>query len=875
MRPSRFRNLFLAGAFAASLGASVGVQNALAADPEEAHYNAVVALYNAGQWQAAITKIEEREKLAPPDPMRAKYLYAKALAFEKGDKKNDARGVYDQLLEKFPKAPEADTARVAVIYLDYAKSNAPAVVVSYPKLDQAKLTPADKKNLSLMYAESLYTTKADDKITLAAYKAAIALGADAKATSTKLFDLYLKLGMHADLLAVTAAGLPDAAVKPDIVALARTEAFLSTSKFAEADAEGQKIPATSELYPRAAFARAQALIRLNKLKDAVEPLKAAIAGMKNPPAPPAANIALAECLIEAGQADVVPKALDAAERAAERVPEADRAKFNGQIALLRLRTATGDRKKLIKAVAEARASAPKEQLPKILYMRLFALSEENERKAILETMKDDYAILQTGPEDGPSTLIYFNAMKESQPADALKLLTDFIARKPATPEAAKARLLLANAALEKNDQAGAKAQYDALAADAKAPASLGKNAFDEAMFNRGVVMQKLNDQAGAAKAYAALVAAKPDADLLAKTLPLLGQAYALQKDYANAAATWKQALAAGKVANEADLRDRLARVLVASNNHAGAIEQFAAEAALLGGEAKLPRESREAWAHSLFASGKFAEAAAAYQALAKSFPDSPGFAYECAASFDRAGQRAEAGKWYAAAQAGKAKLPANYAAAVDTNLAITLLETGTGDMGAAYWLEQIAGAKDEASFDRGVAAVRKITAAKPDPKINTRLTEVMAALPVDQPRHYTIGAMILQNMAAAKQVRESAPLSEQLAAQFAENEKKLDAKSSGATVAPATIYFFRGEALRLTDHFADALVAYETVLSAYPYNEWPDAAACGEAECLLALGDKEGAVKKFKDVLAVTPPAPASAPWRELATKRIAELAAK
>src|SRR5688572_16051979 len=58
------------------LSIHLGVES-FAADAEEAQYNVVVTLYNAGQWQAAVTKIEEREKLTLTDPMRAKYLCAK------------------------------------------------------------------------------------------------------------------------------------------------------------------------------------------------------------------------------------------------------------------------------------------------------------------------------------------------------------------------------------------------------------------------------------------------------------------------------------------------------------------------------------------------------------------------------------------------------------------------------------------------------------------------------------------------------------------------------------------------------------------------------------------------------------------------------
>ena len=69
-----------------------------------------------------------------------------------------------------------------------------------------------------------------------------------------------------------------------------------------------------------------------------------------------------------------------------------------------------------------------------------------------------------------------------------------------------------------------------------------------------------------------------------------------------------------KTGEEADLRDRLARVLFAANDFAGAATEFAAEAKLLGGESKLAKESIELWARSLYGQQKYADAAAMYAA---------------------------------------------------------------------------------------------------------------------------------------------------------------------------------------------------------------------------------------------------------------------
>jgi len=67
MIPSLLRVLWFASI---ALLPGILATTARAADGEEVQYNVVVNLYNAGQWQAAISKIEEREKLTLPDAMR-------------------------------------------------------------------------------------------------------------------------------------------------------------------------------------------------------------------------------------------------------------------------------------------------------------------------------------------------------------------------------------------------------------------------------------------------------------------------------------------------------------------------------------------------------------------------------------------------------------------------------------------------------------------------------------------------------------------------------------------------------------------------------------------------------------------------------------
>ena len=62
------------------------------------------------------------------------------------------------------------------------------------------------------------------------------------------------------------------------------------------------------------------LVKLNKLKEAIAPLEVAVAGLKDPPAPPAAYLALAECLLEGARPADVEKVLVGAERALAPLP---------------------------------------------------------------------------------------------------------------------------------------------------------------------------------------------------------------------------------------------------------------------------------------------------------------------------------------------------------------------------------------------------------------------------------------------------------------------------------------------------------------------------------------------------------------------------
>ncbi|NQU11530.1 tetratricopeptide repeat protein [bacterium] len=847
-----------------------------AADIEEAQYNAAVALYNAGQWQAALKKIDERLALNPTDQMRARYGYARGLALEQGGKGDDVRAAYATVIEKFPAAPEANLSRVALVYLDYAAGRADRVIEVYPTIDHGPLPADDRRNLALMQAESLYT-RDDAPATLAAYQAAIKLGADPQALASKLFHLYLRLGRHAELIGLTAQAVAD--VQPDLVALARTEALLALGRHAEVETEAAKVPANSALFARAAFARAQALIKLGKLTAAIDPLAAAIKGLRDPPAPASAHVALAECLVEDGRHDEAERSLARTAKLVAALPAPDRKPLEQQISTIRLRivTASGDPQQIARAVAEAGDAVPAEQRAQLLYLRLHSLAASRNTRAILESLKTDQAVLQKSPADGSATLIWFKALKDTRRLDeGLALLEAYVARQPASPAATKARIELARAAMDREDAAKALEWLGAATAVAGAREVLGADGYADALYNQAVMAFRLDRTDDAIRATDLLIAANPGTNRLVKAHVLSGQSHLLKKDPAGAARHWTAALAAEGVEDEPGLREQLGAVLYATGDHAGAIAQFDQAAGLRRTDRKHARASQEAWARALFETGAFAAAGERFGKLYQAFRDAPAYAYEAAVACERAGQPVDAERWYTTALRSRGELPPDYAAAIELALARVRLESGLGDQGLAYWMDGLATATNEARFGQAATMVRRLIAdGKLNRQIDAALGQRLPKLTVEQPEYFLLGALRLESLVALNREAEATRLAESLATAFAENEKSLAPQSLGASLAPAMIYYFRGELARQTGRPADALAAYETVLAVYPYNEWPDAAACGAAECYLSLNDTNTAVAKFGEVAVQPTNAVATARWIRYAQQRMNDLTKK
>jgi tetratricopeptide (TPR) repeat protein len=857
------------------LTAVLFVPPAAAADPEEAQYNVVVTLYNAGQWEAALKKIQEREGRDLADPMRIKYMYARGLALEKGGKGDDAARAYAALIGKYPEAAESQKARVALVFMRYAARDYDGVLAAVGQIKQDGLAPAEKQQIAVMTGEA-WSAKDDRKKAIEFYNQALKLGADRESIVPKLFGAYYQLGMHKELLDVSSRGI--AGVAPDTLAAIRAESMLETGQFPQAEAEARKVPAGSENHPRASFALAQALIKQRKLADAVAPLQLAIEKLQKPPMPASAHLALADCLLAAGKTDEAGAAVRAALSRAASLTDAEANDLRSQAALLNVRIASrsGDNRKLADAVAEARASIPAEQLPELLYARIYALQEAGDDAAILRGMKDDSPVFQGKPQEGRAALLYAGALKRGGKADqARTLLEGYVQGKPDTVEGLRARVELANMALTAEDYPRAAAQISAVLGARDAAAKLGAVTFAECRFNGALAALKTGDAAGSIKTAEALLKDKPPPELTAAACLLLGQAYSHTGDHRNAAHAWKQALAVGKGVDETDVRDRIGRSLLAAGDAAGARAEYEALAAKLGGADRMPREARETQARALYAAGDFAAAAAAYELLYAGFKNAPVYAYECAVCMDKAGKWADAEKWYAAAEKGVKDLPADYARSLTDNINRVRFQAGTGDMGLAYWLDRLASGRSDAEFDSAVAALcRTADAVKPDGAVFARMETAQGAYNPDSARYYGVGAARLHFMAAAGDFTSLRNLSGRLADDFAAREKALAARSWSTTVAQAMICFYRGEGERRAGNHADALAAYETVLAAYPYNEWPDAAACGAAECYAALGDAQTAIAKLNEVVknAGAAGGAGSKKWVELARKRMAEL---
>jgi outer membrane protein assembly factor BamD (BamD/ComL family) len=851
-----------------------GAAPARAADPEEAQYNVVVTLFNANQWQAALKKIDEREARPLTDEMRLKYLYARGLALEAGKKTRDARKAYEALIQKYPTATESAKARLALIFIDYAAKDYQAVTAGCDALRQDSLSSLEKQKTTLMYAEACLALN-DPRKAMALYQKALTLGADRAIVAPKLFTIYQTIPLHKELLDLSATPLPGVAV--DALATVRMESLLALGRNAEAVDEAKKVPTDSPYFARACFSLAQALIRQNKLKEAISPLTTALRDLKDPAPPPSAHLALAECLLEDNRPAEADQSINEACRRAGSLDEKEKKTLLEQSYVFRIRTALAlhDSRKLGKAVDEARASLPADKLADVLYARLFALHQEKDYAGIVQTLKDDLPVFQGKPQEGNAALIYFTACKQSgKLAEGCALLETFIQRNPGAAEAAKAKLELANAALTAEDFPRARDQLAQLFAMTNVAAHLGPDALVEARYNAAAVAVRLNDPAAAVTTLTGLRALKPGKAILGKAMLLLGQVYAQTNDWANAAKAWNEALNQGEGVDPGDLRERLGRALVAAGKPAEAKVQFEALAKAAGGAGKLNTETREAWARALYGLADFAGAGAAYQELygAASASSSPLYAYECAVCMERAGKWADAEKWYLLAEPGSDRLPPDYAKALPQNLSRVRFKTGTGDKGFSYWFDKLAASAPDADFEAAAPAMARIAGnLTPASSSLDKLEALVKQYDPDNARRYGVGAIALQLSASGDKDRLKR-LSTLLATDYAAAEKKLPPKTWSTTVAPAMIYFFSGEADRLAGSHADALVAYETVLAAYPYNEWPDAAGCRAAECYAALGDTATASNKWNEVVKSAGTSPGSAPWRELAAQKLKTL---
>lgn len=844
-----------------------------AAEPEEAHYNTVITLYNAGQWDAALKKIKERENQPMSDELHSQYEYAKGLALEKSDRTDEAETVYQALLKKYPAFPEAGKARTALIYIRYGKSDFDAITNLFPSVNQGSLNPTDKTALALMQAESL-AAKSNAPAAMQAFDNALKLGADKNLIAGRLFQLYYQFQKNKELLALSASGVTGLA--PDMVAAIRSESMLATGLIKDAQQEASKVPKDSAYYTRACFVQAQALIKQGNLKDAVDPLRVAIQGFKDPPAPASAYLSLAECLLEAGRPDDAASALADAERLGRAMPENERKPFMVQIALTKVRSASAgkDMRKLESVIVSVKADMPPEKLPELLYMRLYALKEIGDWEGILETMPQDLAVFKGRKEEGPAVLIYGEALKTNgKNAEAAKMYEEYVSRCPDSADSFQTRVWLANEALARDDFACADIWLDQIIAKPDAKNRIGAATYAEVVYNRSVVAIKTNNVDASIRLLEQLVQSNPSAELSGKALFLLGHAYGLKNNFKQAAVVWQKALVNGKGFQETELRERLGKALFAANDFRGAAVQFEALAKLSGATNSLMPESRETWARAFYNMGSYSNAAVLYASLHGNSRDRPVYAYECAVCWERAAVWREAEAWYLLADKDRNKLPSDYMAALDANLARVRQQGGLGDGGMSFNLTQLAPTVPEPAFQAAVASlVKPVQGFKPDDNTIAVLEAAIEKYPPETSRRYAVGAVLIRMLSARGRNEDIRKWCGRLLAEFASHEKELVGKGFAGTVAPAMIYFYKGEAERLAGNGTDALVAYETVLSVYPYNEWPDAAVCGIAECYAALGDKKTALSKFAEVIQIGGQSPASSGWVALAKRRTQEL---
>lgn len=845
-----------------------GLTTTFAADVEQAQYNAAVSLYNAGQWQAALSKIDERLRLSPPDAMKARYLLARAMCYDKGGRSSEARKAYGDLLSQCPQSAEAASARLALVYLAYAAGDMSAVSELTVQIKRETLSAEDRRNLLVMSAEAAYARKEWTNAFLG-YQGALSSGADRKTVGSRYFDLALRLKKYSELIALTGSPIPG--VAEDVMAFARMESFVTLQRYAEAQNEAQKIPSNSVYFARAAYIRAQALIQAGRLKDAVEPLDLAIRKMREPAAPPAAVLALAECQLAAGQTNAAWETMEAFQPRLESLPESEKTPLRRQAAAVRIRLAAaqGNSQAIIRAVDESRDVLPPDQQSSLLYLRLHALFQRQKYDEMMETYASDYPLLKNAPEDGPATLLYAQAFKKTKRLnESLRLLDEFIQRKPQTAEAVQARIELARVAIEKEEWGKARPLIESALSASQARAVLGSEGFREAQFNQAVAAFHTNLWAETVRLAEGVGKVSPSDALAARARILAGQVLLKQKDYAGTIRNWSAAIAGGHCEDEAAVREQLGAVMVLARDYQGADGQFQ-RALELRGSKPLEKDSQVAWSRALYGLNRFADAASRLALLYEKYPDTPAYAYEAALALERAGQFREAEKTYVQALDKRDRLPSDYAAVVEGTLARLRSQHGLGDGGLNYWASQLdANIKDE-PFMAAWAAVQKTPGDAPYAgRIVPLVEKAWKNFSPDSPRYYLLGALFLEKNTSASPgdiLKMAIPLAEN----WSKNEKQFTNAPVALALAPAIIFYHKGDALRRTGDVAAALADFETVLAAYPVNEWPDAAACGAAECYAALGDTNTAMARLLEVVTQGKTSAGSRIWSDRAKERL------
>jgi tetratricopeptide (TPR) repeat protein len=839
-----------------------------AADLEQAQYNAAVALYNAGQWPAAVTKIDERLKVNSAAAWQSKYLFAKGLCYEKGDRSSEARSVYRDLSERFPSSAEAPGARLALLYLDYAAGDWTVVRKSLSTLDRRALAGDDRRNVAVIAGEAAYQA---GEVTNAwsAFTEALAAGADRNALATKMFDCAVRMRRPADIL--TWSTQPVAGVSSDKLAMIRADACVVLGRWAEAQQAIVGIQPGQEAFPRAEFIRAQYLIQAGQLSNALAHLETAVRDLRDPSLPPSVWLALAECRMAAGEADKALQAIEEAERRAGASSTAEQETLKKQFVSTRLRMIgqSGDSRKIIKAITESRQNLPPDQASAMLYLRLYSLEQESKIEGILDTMNADYPILKVGADDGPATWIYFKALKaRGRNEEGLKLLDEFIKRKPVSPEALPARIELARAALDRKDWVRTRELITTILASSSLK-NLAPDQIRDLRYNLAVAAYNSGLDDDVLRVLQAWDSnASNDAQKVQLQL-LAGQSAFRKKDYAQAVKVWQAALASGLAPQPGRLHEQVAMAALAQKDATTALLHF--EKAVASG-ATLTREAEEGWARSLYQMGRFSEAGDRLSHLAERFKEVPDYAFEAAVALEKARRFKEAESFYQVAGRQKDKLATLYSNEVDRTLAQLRYTQGLGDRGLDYWMTGLAVGSSEVVFSSALQSLGVLqTDERLQGKIRILLAKVQDTYSPTQSRYYLIGAHRLLNPASPA---DRDQLAGALVARFIQNEKGLDAQSAGATLAPAILFYFRGEAARHRQDFGSALADYETVLSAYPCNEWPDAAAYGAAECFAGLGDVPTALARLEEIAGQATNT-VSGPWVLKARQRLNELKQK